>query len=351
MVGGDSFIALRGYFKGLINKWELIGTDDAISEVRENSQNRGLSELHINLGDDGVLKLLGVNDDDIWFYNSVNSYYSNYEFIDSYQVESDFKEGYGLWRYVNEDNRKLFEKISKFVFNKELDFNDEESLGEFGKFLLDTYPTETERILSEFATEKNHEMSQVAQEHMQTDIKREIANLGYNIRNNDTIVLTVGELTELFLRYDGSHLPIKKLFQEIHGDEDGSNIGGWSEDIYDYQKDEYFNFDSFNRDVEWNLEKIVDSLEDEMGEDKIREFTKMVSNITKRFNIGVMYSLPKNGRYKFRIDGFDRETMKIIVNIIKDGKRKIIKLSEENFFNLLYQPELFDFEELYGFGS
>jgi hypothetical protein len=49
----------------------------------------------------------------------------------------------------------------------------------------------------------------------------------------------------------------------------------------------------------------------------------------------------------FVIKGFDKDDMKINVDL-RHGLKKISrKVSEENFYNLLYQPELFDF----GFGN
>jgi hypothetical protein len=44
----------------------------------------------------------------------------------------------------------------------------------------------------------------------------------------------------------------------------------------------------------------------------------------------------------FGIKKIDREKMKIIVSVSKNHKQKILALTEEQFFNLLYQPELFD---------
>ena len=75
----------------------------------------------------------------------------------------------------------------------------------------------------------------------------------------------------------------------------------------------------------------------------------MVDRIKKKFKPNVSYHIPKlkDKGVTFVIKGFDKDDMKILVNLKKDLKQITRKVSEENFYNLLYQPELFDF----GFGN
>ena len=55
------------------------------------------------------------------------------------------------------------------------------------------------------------------------------------------------------------------------------------------------------------------------------------------------YRLPKDADIKFKVFGFDRENMKVDVQITANFKgSKSFSLSEQGFQNLLYQPELFD---------
>ena len=50
---------------------------------------------------------------------------------------------------------------------------------------------------------------------------------------------------------------------------------------------------------------------------------------------------------QFKVESFDRENMKVIIRIEKQFKgMRYLKLSEDNFNNLLYQPQLFDLFEI-----
>jgi len=55
------------------------------------------------------------------------------------------------------------------------------------------------------------------------------------------------------------------------------------------------------------------------------------------------FELPKDQAIKFKIKNFDKDNMKIMVLLNKQFKsEKTLSLTEEQFNNLLYQPELFD---------
>ena len=82
------------------------------------------------------------------------------------------------------------------------------------------------------------------------------------------------------------------------------------------------------------------------------EFLKIIEKINKKFQTGhkgATYVLPKDKTQKvtFRITGFDIPNSKIIVLLRKGLKQRELKLSADNFYKLLYQPELFEFGELY----
>jgi hypothetical protein len=58
------------------------------------------------------------------------------------------------------------------------------------------------------------------------------------------------------------------------------------------------------------------------------------------------YKLPADKSIDFKITGFDINDMRILVTLNKQFKAaKEIKVSEETFNNLLYQPQLFDLFE------
>ena len=74
----------------------------------------GDSRVDIALKDSDELgKLLDIDDDDIWFAQVILNPYNDYEFNDYSSFYEDFKEGYGLYDYLDEENINLLKDRSK----------------------------------------------------------------------------------------------------------------------------------------------------------------------------------------------------------------------------------------------
>lgn len=344
---GDSFYGLRNFVKGRISKYELEGIDPIIDRIQEDRNNRAQSTVIITpKTSDDFCKMLNLGDDDTWFYQNITSPYSNYELYDSYQVQQDFEEGYGLWYEFNDDSKELLEKIAKYFFKMSLDWNDENSLGNFGKRLTEAFPRNVDNIIDDYVIEKNHEFQSVARSHVETDVENYIKNLGFELYGNYSFKTTVADLISLYLQHGVPHLSLKKLLKEIFGNS-RSEIGGWDEDRYEYQDEEHFDRNSFNRTVENELEKIMSSLEDEEEPNSFKKYLELVDKITRKFKIGTWYELPKDDEILFRIRGFDRDTNMVELTLKKrsfSSPSKDFSVSEEGFNKLLYQPELFRLE-------
>jgi hypothetical protein len=141
---------------------------------------------------------------------------------------------------------------------------------------------------------------------------------------------------------------IISLFKQIV-ENNGGSMGGWAEDQYEYQDYENFDSESFNREVDRQLDNILEKIED--NGTQINEFISLRNRILSKFKLNKWYELPKNKRDTFKITGFDSDDMKIEVQFIrytdsKGGGFNTKKMSEENFYHFLYQPELFKFGEV-----
>jgi hypothetical protein len=122
----------------------------------------------------------------------------------------------------------------------------------------------------------------------------------------------------------------KKLFKEVY--KDLKNIGGWAEDTYQYESESDFDKDSFNYYVDRQLSNMEEELE---KIENLQSFTEMVTRINKQFKPNVAYNLPKLKGVTFVIKGFDKDDLKINVDL-RHGLKKISrKVSEENFYNLI----------------
>ena len=72
----------------------------------------------------------------------------------------------------------------------------------------------------------------------------------------------------------------------------------------------------------------------------------MVSRVSKKFEIGICHNLPKKKDVRFYIENFEMNPNKVIVKLSKAQKQRVLKLTEDNFYHLLYQPTLFNLEEI-----
>jgi hypothetical protein len=346
MASFDTFMALRDFVKGKIEKSELEDSDPDIYHVREDRSNRGMSVLKLGFNDDEFWKLVGLGDDDVWFLNMINSYYSDYEFMDSYTVTDDFKNGYIIFYDLNEDNIEKLKEISRYIFPKKFDLENEEFRSEFAEKLLVSFKSQTQDIIDDYHTEKNREMSQVAHERINKELNDYFNSFGFTYVTNDEFTTTVGNLIMWYIRENSLNLSINKLLPKIFSTSKDS-IGGWSENSYEYQDSEKFDIESFNNYVERKLDDIIEKIEEGYdGEFNIQDYLDMVNRVSKKFEVGKWHNLPKKKDVRFYIENFEKNPNKVIIKLSKALQQRSLKLSEENFYHLLYQPTLFNLEEI-----
>ena len=77
--------------------------------------------------DEEFLEFLDLGDDDVWFLKMITSSYSDYEFMDSYTIEEDFKNGYIIYHDLNNENMDKLKNIAEVVYpNFEFDLQSED---------------------------------------------------------------------------------------------------------------------------------------------------------------------------------------------------------------------------------
>ena len=337
--------SLRKFSKGEITARELEGSDPMIDRVRV-MEPLGSSVIDIEFKDeDQFLKSIDLGEDDIWFAKVIESSYSGYEFFDTYTVEEDFKSGYIIYNLLNDDNLEKLEKISSLIVpEKEFDLTDDTFKEILAERLNTLFEREMDWIIGDYASEKNNEMVQTARQSVNDSITRMLNELGFELkRSYDTISTTIGNLLMWSVRMQLFKTDILSLFKQII-ESHGKGIGGWHDNSYEFQDPDNFDLVSFNRTVERNLDSILDKIEDDSNEEgkSLRDFIEMMDRIKSKFKLNVNYSLPKDKDISFSIKGFDKEDMKILITLRKGLKQRNFKLTEENFYKLLYQKELFD---------
>jgi hypothetical protein len=352
LIGSGEFIkALRAFTRGKISYRELEGSDEAILQVKP-SDPLGQSTIVIDFDeDDKFFKALDISEDDQWFLSAINSSYGSYEFMDSYQIEQDFKDGYVVYGELNKENKEKLKEIAELILpEKEFNLDDDDYKVKLSVTLLSLFDNEMDWILSDYFAEKNSEMQTTAQTSIEKEINSFLESIGFTlVRDYDQIATTAANLLMWSTRLQLPKIDAISLFNQIVEYSGTGRLGGWNENSYEYQ--DYDNFDSvaFNNSVERQFEKILEKLDEDedAGGEKLKEFLGFRGRIVNKFGINKWNKLPSDKKVSFKVEEFDRENMKVIIMVEKQFKgMRRLKLSEENFNNLLYQPQLFDLFEV-----
>jgi hypothetical protein len=352
LIGSGEFIkTLRAFTRGKVDSRELEDSDDAILTVKL-SDPLGQSTIVIDFDEDEkFFKSLDMSEDDEWFLKAINSYYNNYEFMDSYQIEEDFKQGYIIYYILNKENKEKLKEIAELILpGDEFNLDNEEYIIKLSETLIDLFNNEMDWIFGDYASEKNSEMLTTARASIEKEINGFLESIGFTlVRDYDRISTTPANLLMWSARLQLGKIDVISLFNQIVEYSGTGRLGGWAENSYEFQDDDNFDSVSFNNSVERQFEKILEKLDEDenSGGEKIKGFLGFRDRIVKKFGLNKWDKLPSDKNVSFKVEGFDRENMKVIILIQKQYKgRKQLKLSEENFKNLLYQPRLFDLFEV-----
>ena len=346
LLGMGEFVKkLREFVRNQTSVRDLENSDGSILEIIPNDP-LGQSKIVFDFGDDdNFLKMLDLNDDDIWFFNLLNSHYSDYEFIDSYSIDEDWKEGYIVYGDLNDENKEKLKEISEVILpSKEFNLNSDEYRQELSSVLSDLFERETDNILSDYFAEKNREMTITARESMNKELDKVLESIGFAFkRKHDEIYTTAANLLMWTSRYGITKIDAMSLIQKLLED-NGGNIGNWIEDQYEYQDYDNFDNESFNTYVGRQLDSIIEKLDEDVN---VVEFLEFRKKILSKYDIGKGYKLPKDESIKFRIKNFDKDNIQVVVELgLPTGEVITRNLNEEQFNYLLYQPELFKFGEV-----
>lgn len=344
----ETFTALRNYAKRKITKDELLSSDKLFSYMREDRSMPGQSVIDIEFnGQQDFLEALGMRDDDIWFYQMMTGPYSEYEFLDHYSAIEDFMEGYGFYYTLDEENKELLSEISKAILPMKVNFKDDEYLKELSGKLMENFGKQIKYVVEDYVDEKNNAFKISLEKVINKEMDEYYAELGIDAYHNG-FRITVADLLALYINENAIHLDLKELLERVFGRREAP--GGWQEDYYAYEDPDDFDSSSFNKTANRFFSDILETIEEE-GEEEgvtIKDFTDMTSRILKKFRQEEYYFLPKDSKKetRFKIEGFKFPEMKVVVTLSKGLKQKTITVSEQNFYNLLYQPSLFSLDEI-----
>ncbi len=343
----DSFVALRDFLQGKINQYQLTDVDPKIDRVKLNPD-LGSSLIYYDFGDEeALLTAMGVSPEDIYAYRSIGSTYG-YQYYSEEMSHEDFYNGYGLWNDIDEDNMEKLKLISQYIMKEPFESNDLSFLGRFAETLYKVFSTETRSIISDYANGRDIAMRQNAESIITDEMNEFFGSLGIKNVGDGEIAIQVRKLFDKFLELASPQYSIRKVLIEMF-EEHENNLSRWNDVIWESDWESEFDKDGFNGSLERDLDFILEKLQDNEGQAK--NFVEMIQRITLKHPQGYWKLLPKDRTktVEYKVKGFDYKTQKIIVQLRKALQQKEYKMTEENFNNLLYQPELFNIGELVGF--
>jgi hypothetical protein len=166
------------------------------------------------------------------------------------------------------------------------------------------------------------------------------------------IKTTPANLIMWYLQLQETDLNFEELFERIceteKSDGRGYNLGGWHENQYEFRDSNNFDDVMFNRDVERQLDRIIDKLEEDDDIAKVSQIYKQIFDMG--YSMQKWETLPKDEKYKFRIDEVDKNTLKLKIKLSLNpydwnSKETFRSVDIEGFKLLLNHPELFKLQE------
>lgn len=287
--------------------------DDLISQIDVVSNpHKSIIKLHFE-DEEEFLSMFDVHDDDIWFIKAIFNYYDGYDFMDSYRADDEWREGYIL-NYFNEDNTNKLKEILKYINPSLVDFDESDSVGsEACKFLDDLYSNEVGYIIGEFASVLNT----AANAEAKVDIAKDFCNIltPYRIIAKHCMsdyITSVGFLKKMYDNASNTDLTLSELFKKTF---EYLNVpGGYVEQTYEYGWGD-FDREEFNREVTYQLDKIYEKI----TEDYTGNHLKIYTDIIAKYGLERVHEIPASEGYSFKILRVNADKDTIVIRKFKTG--------------------------------
>ena len=332
---------LRGYLSGKDNSNQILSSD-IVSGFEKDEENRGESIVEISFdGLDDYKKVFDLSDDDKWFLGIIDSTYNDYNFYPM-DIDSEWGEGYIIDRF-NDENTKLLREILKYILptyvNADLS-DDYEVKSTIAKTLKDMFDREASDISYEYQSEMDRATEIGTRNTIESELCDYFEKYGFKKSSKncfDEYQTTINNLIKLFEEHQPEKNTIESLLYRITEDD---SVGGWVENSYEMIDWESFDEEGFQRNVTYNLEKILDQISEN---ENFQQYKEVFDTITKNYEIQRWYNLPRNKDVSFRINGIDTDDLTISVSLRgKMGLSKYSFTDVDEFYSFLYNYKLFD---------
>jgi hypothetical protein len=327
-----------------ISNWELQSMDEIVDSVKFNSSSPGKSRVKLRFNDsEDYWRLFDLTEDDIWFANAVHSHYDTFEFESSDWADDDWKQGYIL-REINDENLNSLKEILKIISPKHSKLQTDDDYEKASELLDTMFNRQAEEIKDSHISHRNQCKERGAVEMIETDTCNAFQNYGiFSLgRCYYAYVTTVSVLLSLYKMVGNTSLTVDEVLENI-GKE--LNVSGqWYDYMYEQDCVDFDN-ESYNRDVAWQLDKIMTILEDDENSGQMKIFAEKLGKILDKYEMDLWHKTPKDQNTSFRILDINSKENKLIVAVQKrniGGGTEKRSYDIDDFNTLLYQPELFE---------
>jgi hypothetical protein len=334
-----TYFALKAISQGVppLTDWTMEHVDDLIGNFKYIKGNPRNSIVTLRFDNhEEYFRTFDVSDDTIWVINILfNSYSGGFDFVDS-SDNYNWADGYILTYNLNDSNKTKVNEILQLL-NPGLTVadNDNDNI-KVAKILDQFYPEIGDSLMDEYASLENQARNEKARE----EVKDEFCNIyeKFNIfRKRGCFWEYTTPVWNLLRMYESKQMQNSDLLNLISAVGHTLSVTDYYEYIYETYADS-FDDESFNREAERVLDKVLDSLEGE----NIEKAKKVYNEISKKFQFERWYDFPTDAKKSFYLDKVDLETGKLILRfrgLERNGVRTSMEM--EDFLNLIYNYSLF----------
>jgi len=261
--------------------------EDILRITRVNEKNLGKSLIYLTFDTEDYVDLFTRNNDEtnngyLIRVAFQGGYYGGNVFVDDYSMDYDWDEGYLLHYFNNEnlDRVKQIVKILRPSLSVENLTEHNDKIIEICKWLKNDFSNEIDSIIYDYSSEYDEALVKGLRQYVTSKLCN--ALLPLNIFEKKCTNLYMTTVSILLNTWDKSgEDKDAKLSDMLKTSIDQLGIQ-FDEDLYEdyyaYFDSQNYDDESFNRSVTWNLDKIMEKIEDSDNIDSYRKTLKYLKN-------------------------------------------------------------------------
>lgn len=323
--------------------------EDIVFNFLYNQRTPRKSMITLNFDtDEDYFELFYENDDNPRYMDRIindRRYYDRFEFESSDYIWEDWKEGYILMDFNEENILKL--KDILLMVNPELaDINYDnlnQNSSSIARFLHNTFEREIDYILDERWELINDCKLKTEQNTIKHDMCDRLFNYGIFSKGDcfETYVTSVNILISLYEETKNFDADLHQMLKQVAID---TQAPDYAEYYYETSCDDWNEVSTaFNQEVSKRLDEISDRIENSdefnFNRDLFKQYSKEVYN---NYQINRWYELPYNKEYSFRLVRVEPSNDRIVLFFQKPNGQEKRSYNLEGFIDFLHNPELFE---------